>query len=315
MTTNHHTAISNGAAANASSVNTPLGQLDSAITDVLDGDKEFTGFTFDKASPNPTISSGSVTVTRNYMIIDTEGAAATDTLDTLTPVVDGKIVIIQPANAARVITVGHLTGNIRLARRRNIVLNDTSQMIALKGNSATNRYEEMASDSAGMSVLASDEFSSVVSATITVPTGWETIQLEAQLRGSNASTFIGLLMRPNGDSTVGNYRAQYMLAGATSVSAAEDIGVTASLVNGGILAASAPSNMFTSLKLTIPGYTDTGKVKVARWEFSQALALTSGNIQVVRGTGIWNVTTAISSLVMSCATGNINGTYRLLGID
>lgn len=37
MTTNYHTAISTGAAANASTINTPLGTLDAAITGIIGG--------------------------------------------------------------------------------------------------------------------------------------------------------------------------------------------------------------------------------------------------------------------------------------
>lgn len=37
MSTNFHTAISNGAAANASTVNSPMGQLDQAITNLTGG--------------------------------------------------------------------------------------------------------------------------------------------------------------------------------------------------------------------------------------------------------------------------------------
>lgn len=37
MSTNYHTAVSNGAAANASTVNSPLGQLDQAITNLAGG--------------------------------------------------------------------------------------------------------------------------------------------------------------------------------------------------------------------------------------------------------------------------------------
>lgn len=37
MTTTYHTAITTGAAANASTINSPLGQLDSALTNTLGG--------------------------------------------------------------------------------------------------------------------------------------------------------------------------------------------------------------------------------------------------------------------------------------
>lgn len=40
MTTNHHTAITTGAAANASTIETPLAQLDQAITDIVTTEKD-----------------------------------------------------------------------------------------------------------------------------------------------------------------------------------------------------------------------------------------------------------------------------------
>lgn len=43
MTTNHHTDIANGAAANAAIINSPDGQLDAVITDMLDGSQAHTG--------------------------------------------------------------------------------------------------------------------------------------------------------------------------------------------------------------------------------------------------------------------------------
>lgn len=43
MTTNHHTNIATGASANASVINAPDGQLDSIITDMLDGSQAYTG--------------------------------------------------------------------------------------------------------------------------------------------------------------------------------------------------------------------------------------------------------------------------------
>lgn len=43
MTTNHHTAIANGAALDDTTFNNPNGQLDSAITNTLDATQEFSG--------------------------------------------------------------------------------------------------------------------------------------------------------------------------------------------------------------------------------------------------------------------------------
>lgn len=62
-----------------------------------------------------TISGGIVTVTQSCHLIDTEGGAATDNLDTINGGTDGDILILRSANAARDTTVKDGTGNLNIA--------------------------------------------------------------------------------------------------------------------------------------------------------------------------------------------------------
>jgi len=64
------------------------------------------------ASSTLTISGGSITATQNWHTIDTESAAATDDLDTITAGADGQVLLLRLNNAARLVTVKHGTGNI-----------------------------------------------------------------------------------------------------------------------------------------------------------------------------------------------------------
>lgn len=59
-----------------------------------------------------TISSGAFTATASFMTIDTQAAAASDDLDTISGGTVGDIIIISTANAARDVVIKHLTGNI-----------------------------------------------------------------------------------------------------------------------------------------------------------------------------------------------------------
>ena len=61
-----------------------------------------------------TISGGAVTITGSYHSIDTEGDAASDTLDTINGGTVGSILYIRSNNSGRDVTVAE-TGNIRLA--------------------------------------------------------------------------------------------------------------------------------------------------------------------------------------------------------
>ena len=69
MTTNHHTDISVGAAVDASVVNAPDGQLDSAITQMLNGSKAFAQLNF--TDTTLVLASDSITVTNSAHRVDT----------------------------------------------------------------------------------------------------------------------------------------------------------------------------------------------------------------------------------------------------
>lgn len=64
-----------------------------------------------------TIATGTITATFSYYEVDTESAAATDNLDTITAGVgvgEGSILVLTPANVARVVTVRDRGGNVAL---------------------------------------------------------------------------------------------------------------------------------------------------------------------------------------------------------
>lgn len=67
------------------------------------------------ATSELTIASGIVTATRTRHRIDTESDAASDDLDTINGGTDGDLLILQGANAARVVTVKDAVDNIQLA--------------------------------------------------------------------------------------------------------------------------------------------------------------------------------------------------------
>ena len=90
-----------------------------------------------------TIASGVVTLTNNSSsyVLDTEGAAATDNLDTINGGQDGQIIYLRIANDARNVIVKHNTGNIWNAQYNNnhsllldraIVLDNTTDFVILR---------------------------------------------------------------------------------------------------------------------------------------------------------------------------------------
>lgn len=130
MTTNHHTAITTGAAANAATINSPLGELDAAISGIVAGSSAVTLLNFEDAT-ELTISSGAVTATQSYHTVDTEGDAASDNLDTISGGSEGDVLIIRAANTARTVVLTDGVGNIYTSDGNSITLDDTEKAVWL----------------------------------------------------------------------------------------------------------------------------------------------------------------------------------------
>jgi hypothetical protein len=77
-----------------------------------------------KAVSTLTIAAGVVTPTADYHAIDTEAAAASDDLDTITAPAGGvhRLLLVRPANGARTVVLKHGTGNIFTEDGTNLTL-------------------------------------------------------------------------------------------------------------------------------------------------------------------------------------------------
>ena len=78
-----------------------------------------------------TISSGAITATSAYHRVDTQAAAATDDLDTISGMVTGQVLIVSSVASARDVTIKHATGNLFLADGADCVLGDSRDHIIL----------------------------------------------------------------------------------------------------------------------------------------------------------------------------------------
>ena len=87
------------------------------------------------------IASGGITATSSYIRMDTEGAAATDTLVTINGGVDGAIVILQSTSATRTITIQSGGGNLRTAA--SLTLSNGNDRIAFIYSANENVWTEL----------------------------------------------------------------------------------------------------------------------------------------------------------------------------
>lgn len=78
-----------------------------------------------------TIASDTITAVGSCMNLDTEGAAASDDLKTINGGVTGRLLIINAASSARVITVKHGRGNIYLQGGADRALNHIRAVLML----------------------------------------------------------------------------------------------------------------------------------------------------------------------------------------
>ena len=85
------------------------------------------------AATTKTIAAGVIAQTQNWHLVDTEAAASTDDLDTISVgggATDGYVLVIAPANDARTVVIRHNIGNILCAEGFNYTL-DNQQDFAI----------------------------------------------------------------------------------------------------------------------------------------------------------------------------------------
>ena len=78
-----------------------------------------------------TIASGAVTKTQSYHFIDTEGAAASDDLDTINGGTAGDLLYLKAADGTHTVVLKHGTGNIVTPDGNDYSLDDANKMVAL----------------------------------------------------------------------------------------------------------------------------------------------------------------------------------------
>jgi hypothetical protein len=99
-----------------------------SVTPVIDG----------RASQSATIATGAITVANDnitYIIVDTESAAATDDLATISGGLTGQMITLESTNNARDITLKDATGNLQLAG--DFTLDRTTDTITLIYNGSS----------------------------------------------------------------------------------------------------------------------------------------------------------------------------------
>ena len=315
MTSNHHTPFSVNDPLTAIQLNSPLGELDSALTDTLDSSQTFTQAAF-AAATTLTLSAGAVTVTQRLHIIAAESGTADD-LDTLSGGVSGSTVILV-ADSGDTITVT-AAGNIELNNGHELDLTSNKTLELFYDGTqwtdlgATNRLKHA-------ELIARTELGApAASISITgIPPTYAHLRLILRGRTDQAATSDTALVRPNNDTTAANYQDILAAIGHSAVlTTVENVGATAGF--GPIVtAASAPAGYFGHTIFDIFDYADITFPRGVSYRTQYILAASTTNLVIATGGGQWlNTADIISSLTLVPLAGSnfVTGTSsHLYGI-
>lgn len=290
-----------GTAINASDVTTPDSELRVHIENLLNGVQ-----TFDRSlwsTQNATIASGVVTATRDFMIVDTEGAIAYDDLDTINGYAEGRVLNIRMSSASRVVTLRHNVGNIQSWTGANIPLSH-------------NKWTRLVGTSTGWSVSEPQTIttlyprtalgSSATSIAInSIPSLYNHLMVVYELRTDYASQTDNVILRFNSDSTASNYYTQYMVFSGSAVTAAEVLGVTTTgILMPYVPGSTAPAGYGYGV-VFITNYASTSVRRCAGYESAAQGGTTTGLIRNARGNGWWtNTSTAIDTITLLPQNGS-----------
>lgn len=299
MTTTYHTDIATAAPNTAATFNAPLGQLDAAIGNTLNGSNPFTRQVFTNSAL--TLATDALNVLNaSYVTVSAETGTA-DNLKTLSNLASGQVVILRAAST-HVITIKHGTGNIFLNGSADLTMSGNVQ-IALMGDPNGNATDVFI-PAYGMGVIYPRTQLGASAANMSISsipaTPYKHLRLVIEARGDIAAANESLKLQFNADVTAGNYYSQHQYAFGSTNTALEILGTSA----GVLLAlsgagASAPANSFGIAVIEILNYLSTSAQKHVVYQGGVRGGTGTGTVGRTSGFGAWLSTAAITSLVLA----------------
>lgn len=135
------------------------------LTNVITGDSTASSASGFVLRPETlAIASGAVTITGFAHWIDTEGAAASDDLDTInTPDTSNRLLYISAANDGRTVVVKHNTGNILCVGNADITLDDAHDFAVLWYDSVLTKWKALMGSAGGSGAPTSAQYVTMAS--------------------------------------------------------------------------------------------------------------------------------------------------------
>jgi hypothetical protein len=300
--------IVTGLANAASSVATPLNQLDAALVAMEDGDSGFTQVNMGEAT-ELTISDGAITITGSHHTVDTEGDASSDVLSTIYGGSEGDVLYLRLANAGRTVRLEHGTGNIALESGVDYTLTSVYRVVKLfhngtywaDSNGASESGEAVFETILGWTELESAAASVNISS---IPSDYRVLVLRVAARSADTGSDLDdLLVLLNNDTTAANYRGSLERIDS-SVSSSTNNQSFAGLYGGLMPTTTAPSGYLSVHDITLHNVvSDRPKPMVFEGHvlYDEDVSI---DMAAVVGGGLWlNAADLISTITLQTSSG------------
>ena len=267
-----------------------------------------------------TIATGAVTLTNNSSsyVLDTEGAAATDDLDTINGAQDGQIIYLNTANNSRDVTLRSGVGNIVNSTGLNITLGNTNDLVCLRYN-GTNWIVEYfnysdaepikliststASNSATIDFInLTSSYTRYVVQITDLKAATDGVNLYARMSSDNGATF---------DSAAANYNFNFMNPNNSGGGSATQIQILDVSTSSRALGNAAGEFLNADIKIFNPSNAN----HFCTIGFVTHHQNQDGAVTINHGSGQRSTAKAINGIRLFLSVGNItSGIFKLYGI-
>lgn len=309
-------AGSSGQAYSAATVNAAINQQKTNIENVVNGIQGFDALLWNNGTATLASDTLSLASKPRALVIDTEGAAATDNLSTISNGTAYQQIWLKATNSGRVITVKHNVGNIKLWSGLDFVLSANAWLMLFYDGT---QWTDVAIAPSLQTITPRTLINSPVSSQSipNIPAYFKNLLLILEMRTDVAATSDNILLRFNSDTTA-NYDYEYFVVSGTTVTAVEALAATSILLPFSA-AGSTGSAGNGYAAIWIYNYTSTSMRRDVDIRCGVTANTTTTNIKKGDCSAFWrNAANAINSITFLPQNGTnfaANSAYTLYGVN
>lgn len=144
-----------------------------------------------------------------------------------------------------------------------------------------------------------------------IPAVFRSLEIHLIGRSDTAATSASVRMTFETSPTAGAYNHEQLLASATSVTGAENIGASDHITTAAVPAASSSASVMTAARILILDYANTGIFKTVLINSAEPTNIATSAIFLRHMAGCWESTAAISRVRLTLSAGNWTTASRM----